>query len=61
MRANLAELRQQLDAQTAERERVARMEQYLVYRVRYLPKQITAARTKLVHLEREAARLGIAV
>ena len=61
MKQNLAELRRQLDAQSAKRERVARMAQYEDHRVRYLPKQIAATRQKLVHLEREAARLGVAV
>ena len=37
----------------------SREENYLCYRLRYLPIQIEAARRKLVALEREAARLGM--
>ncbi|GEM_PF-3415059 len=37
----------------------AAAEQYQAHRVRYLPAQIEATRRKLLHLEREARRLGL--
>ena len=54
-------LRDALDARVAETERERRLAQYISYRARYLPRQIEQTRTKLVHLEREAARLGVAL
>lgn len=32
---------------------------YLKYRLRVLPDQLEAARRRVIHLEREAARLGL--
>lgn len=36
-----------------------RAERYERHRHRYLPDQLAAARRRVVHLEREAARLGM--
>lgn len=43
----------------AARRRMTPPERYMEHRVRYLPRQIEAARAKLAALEREAARLGM--
>lgn len=43
----------------AKRDQETPEERSLRYRVNYLPKQLEAARLKVVHLEREARRLGL--
>ncbi len=43
------------------RQRITRDSLRRRYRVNYLPKQIEATRIKLIHLEREAERLGVSV
>lgn len=58
-KATLAVLRERIDARQAEAARVVRFARYQHHRVKYLPKQIAAVRLKLVHLEREAERLGV--
>ncbi len=60
-KATLAELRANIDAQQAARDRSDRLVRYQAHRASYLPKQIEATRLKLQHLEREAERLGVSV
>ncbi len=60
-KATLVQLRANIDAVQAERDRSERLARQRDYRARYLPKQIEAARLKVAHLEIEAARLGVPV
>ena len=39
--------------------KIAPVDRYNDYRARYLPGQLERARTRVVHLEREAVRLGL--
>ena len=61
MKKTLAQLRAELDRREAAQIRSEREMRYTLHRRAYLPRQIEATRAKLVHLEREAARLGVAV
>lgn len=41
------------------REMMTPQERHTLHRMRYLPEQLARARLKVIHLEREAARLGL--
>jgi hypothetical protein len=68
LRMTRAELQQRLDAQkdrqaeqAAREARTAREANYRTYRRFYIRKALPAAKLKVEHLEREAARLGVVV
>jgi hypothetical protein len=58
-----SEVRSRLDLIEAdlarEQQKADRQISHINYRLRMLPKQLDSARRRVVHLEREAARLGL--